>query len=570
MKKFLSFIFYLLSLPALAAQLPTVLSESDAETYAQIFELQRQEKIDAATKLEPRISDRILIPDVQYNKYMSRSYRSTGQEIINWLYVNNTLPGADNMMKMAHRKKVADRARAPKLPATISGAAAQNTRSESWTAKKYSPGTEQNITKFKNALRRGNTKNAKDILQDKKIAAALTAEDYGRLSGRLAFIYYCGGYFDFARHWGTIAADAKSEYGLWTMGLMSWKNGEYPAAEQYFKQMLALPQINNLRKNEVLFWAARAAEANDNYGIARDYWKIAAAASPASFYGALSNSSLGWTTSYDFYEDELTDEDIEKLMNTKYGRHAVAALQAGQPALAEQYLRLLITADASDKQLHAVHALATTAELPRTAMQVAGVVRTRGILEIDDDVISAAQYPMPDWEPLGGWSLDRALLFAIVRQESGFKTAAKSVKGANGVMQIMPKTAKLTAPNIRELDMANPNHNMSVGQQHIVDLLQLPNVDGNIIKMLISYNAGNGALAKFEKTFQTDDPLLFIESFPNTETRTYVKKVLSNLWLYRARLGQPLRGITELTEGKWPMYESQDDFVLRRGEIKPV
>jgi len=134
----------------------------------------------------------------------------------------------------------------------------------------------------------------------------------------------------------------------------------------------------------------------------------------------------------------------------------------------------------------------------------------------------------------------------------------------------MPATAKITAKknntDIKNLDISNPEHNMFLGQQHIVDLLNLPNVQNNIIKMLISYNAGNGAIQKFEKVFQTDDPLLYIESFPAVESRGYVKKVLSNLWLYRARLGQPLNSIEDLANGNWPMYQSEDDYVIQQIE----
>ena len=100
-----------------------------------------------------------------------------------------------------------------------------------------------------------------------------------------------------------------------------------------------------------------------------------------------------------------------------------------------------------------------------------------------------------------------------------------------------------------------------MGQQYIVDLLNLPLIDKNIIKMLAAYNSGEGSVMKFEKRFQTDDPLLWIESFPHVETRNYIKRVISNLWLYRAKLDQPLTGLEELADGKWPMYSSEDEFV---------
>ena len=82
--------------------------------------------------------------------------------------------------------------------------------------------------------------------------------------------------------------------------------------------------------------------------------------------------------------------------------------------------------------------------------------------------------------------------------------------------------------------------------------------------MLAAYNAGMGTVVKFEKTFSTYDPLLYIESFPAYETRSYIKRVMSNLWLYRARLNQPLTAMEELANGTWPLYNSQDEYVQQQ------
>ena len=195
-------------------------------------------------------------------------------------------------------------------------------------------------------------------------------------------------------------------------------------------------------------------------------------------------------------------------------------------------------------------------------------IKDRSVLEIDDDIIYSAQYPLPDWEPMGGWSIDRALLFAITKQESGFRVSAKSGAGANGLMQLMPNTAKRIARDnnmdYSQMDMSNPEHNMFLGQQYIVDLLSHPSIENNIIKMLAAYNAGMGTLTKFEKSFYTYDPLLYIESFPAYETRSYIKRVMSNLWLYRARLNQPLTSMEELAHGNWPLYNSEDAYVQQQ------
>ena len=219
-------------------------------------------------------------------------------------------------------------------------------------------------------------------------------------------------------------------------------------------------------------------------------------------------------------------------------------MQVGRKDRAEQYLKYLVTAKSSDKMLHAVNALSSMYALPQVSILVSGVMRDRGVLEINDDIIYSAQYPLPNWEPMGGWSIDRALLLAITKQESGFKPTAKSTAGANGLMQLMPNTAKRVARKndmkMSDIDMSKPEHNMFLGQQYIVDLLSHQLIQNNIIKMLVAYNAGMGNLVKFEKSFTTSDPLLYIESFPAYETRNYIKRVMSNLWLYRARLNQSL------------------------------
>ena len=82
--------------------------------------------------------------------------------------------------------------------------------------------------------------------------------------------------------------------------------------------------------------------------------------------------------------------------------------------------------------------------------------------------------------------------------------------------------------------------------------------------MLAAYNAGMGTLVKFEKSFETYDPLLYIESFPAYETRSYIKRVMSNMWLYRARLNQPLTSMKELANSEWPLYNSEDEYVQKQ------
>ncbi|MDL2295192.1 lytic transglycosylase domain-containing protein [Lachnospiraceae bacterium OttesenSCG-928-E19] len=550
---------------AIAAGAPTILSESDVETYSRIFKLQSNEKIDAAIKLDGDIEDKILMNEVLYQRYFSKTYRTRGAQVAEWMNKYYNMPGAERMAKLAKRKEVS--VRSAKLPRTINGKSIETAQSETWTAKKYSGQTATNINKFKKAIRTGSTKTARTILEDSKFKRSVAESDYGRLAGRLSFLYYTNGEYELAKKWGFVAADAKSEYGLWAMGLLYYKEEKFQISQKYFSSILDLKQINDARKIEAAFWAGRAAEQNDDKKNAKKYWEIGAK-HPMSFYGALSSVMMGYTPYYEFFEQDLSNEDFEVLAENKYGKRALALLQLEQKERAEEYLKLMITSNASDRTLHAINSVSSAYNLPRVSMQVADVVRDRGILEIDSDIIYSAQYPLPDWEPMGGWSIDRALLFAITKQESNFKTSAKSSAGANGLMQLMPGTAKLVARrskvSMADIDMSNPEHNMFLGQQHIVDLLAHPQINNNIIKMLATYNAGMSMVLKFEKNFDTSDPLLYIESFPAYETRSYVKRVMSNLWLYRARLNQPLSTMRELAEGRWPLYSSEDEYVKQQ------
>ncbi len=567
MKKISAFLFaVLLSVGANATPLPEILSDSDATLYEQVFMLQLNEHIDTAKKYQAQIDDDLLMGEVLYQRFISKTYRTRGAEISDWMTKYYDTPGAPRIAKLAKIKQTP--VRKPSVPSITTGTdSIEAAQSETWTAKKYTGATNVKITNFKRAIRSGSTKIARNILEDKSFRNKLTLSDYGRLAGRLAYIYYTNGEYDLAKKWGSISAASKSEYGLWAMGLLNFKTEDYAASQKYFSEILSLKQINNARKTEAAFWAGRAADANGDKGTAKKYWEIAAQY-PMAFYGALSATMLGQKPKYEFFEQDCSDEDIEHLNETKYGHIALALIQAGQRDRAEEYLKYMVTKNASDRTLHAVNSVATAYGLPRVSILASNVIRDRGILEIDDDIIYSAQYPLPDWEPMGGWSIDRALLLAITKQESGFRTNATSGAGAGGVMQLMPSTARRVAKknqvDISDIDMNNPEHNMFLGQQYIVDLLAHPNINNNIIKMLAAYNAGMGTVVKFEKSFKTYDPLLYIESFPAFETRGYIKRVISNLWLYRARLNQPLNSMSELANGRWPLYNSEDAYVQRQ------
>ena len=200
----------------MAADLPTidVLSDSDASLYKQIFLLQSEEEISAAQKLQEQLNDPLLMNEVLYQRFISKTYRTRGKELVSWMNNYYDMPGADRMVKLAKIKQAT--VRSAYIPRTITGGASIETpQSETWTAKKYSGDTNTKITQFKRAIRSGQTKRARLILEDSSFKRKLTESDYGRLAGRLSFLYYTNGEYELAKKWGFVASDAKSEYGLW-------------------------------------------------------------------------------------------------------------------------------------------------------------------------------------------------------------------------------------------------------------------------------------------------------------------------------------------------------------------
>jgi len=110
-------------------------------------------------------------------------------------------------------------------------------------------------------------------------------------------------------------------------------------------------------------------------------------------------------------------------------------------------------------------------------------------------------------------SLDPSLLKAVIKQESGFKPCAVSIKGAQGLMQLMPATARELHVN----DPFDPAQNVQAGAAYLKQMLE--RYKGDLRLALVGYNAGPG------RADQGADA-----SFP-IETQNYVASIISELGL---------------------------------------
>ncbi len=134
--------------------------------------------------------------------------------------------------------------------------------------------------------------------------------------------------------------------------------------------------------------------------------------------------------------------------------------------------------------------------------------------------------------------LDMAWTYGLVRQESRFVMNARSAVGASGLMQVMPATAKYVAKKIG-LSAYQPGKinsldtNILLGTNYLNIVLK--DLEGSQVLATAAYNAGPRRPKTWRSTLtRTVDGAIFAETIPFTETRNYVKNVMSNATYYAA------------------------------------
>jgi len=133
--------------------------------------------------------------------------------------------------------------------------------------------------------------------------------------------------------------------------------------------------------------------------------------------------------------------------------------------------------------------------------------------------------------------INPAWAFAIARRESSFMTDAHSSVGANGLMQLMPKTAKrLNKGKASRRYLQNADNNIKLGTKYLRALLDKSK--GNQVLATASYNAGPYRVKSWLKNVDALPADIWIETIPFKETRNYVKSVLAYQEIYQHQPGQ--------------------------------
>ncbi len=552
-----------------------VLSSSDVERYRDIHDLQKRGRWGEADRLISRLSDDILMGHVMAQRYLHpRSYRSKYAELKGWLERYADHPEAPTIYKLAMKRK-ARRAAAPQKPTAGSGRSGHQAYEGSVKPrgkrlnKSQRRRAAQLKRKIRKAFRNGWTKSAKNLIRSKEAKRLLGRVEHDEFRAKLGAAYFVDGRDKWALAWAGKAAKRSGKWtpeANWAAGLAAYRMGRYKRSAKHFESATRAKGATRWMASAAAFWAARAhlkARAPRKY----NEWLGVASAYPRTFYGLLARRVLGLPVSFRWNEaPDVTRYDVELIAGTETGRRAMALVQVGQDAMAQREL-LNLASQARRGLARSILALASNADMPALAVRLDARLHPRGG-GWDD-----AAYPLPSWKPEDGYRVDRALIYAIARQESGFNPEAESWAGAKGLMQLMPGTASFVARDRslrrdRDDQLFRPEFNLSLGQQYVEMLLDDRKVQGDLFRLAAAWNAGPGKLSQWweRKSRHKHDPLLFIEGLTSPETRRFIERVLANLWIYRDRLGQPTPSLDAIAAGEWPDYTPLDSQTLQVAE----
>ena len=549
--------------------LPRVLGERDAAQYRRIFDLQKKGSWRVADREIEKLRSRLLMGHVLAQRYLHPTkYRSRYNELERWLRYYADHPEARRIYRLAiiRKGKSSRRPQKPTAPKPrINGTGRFSPTYGYSSPRRRSAATRSAVSKRIRSIRyharAGRLKRARQILGWRSTRRMLDPTETAIARSYLAIGYFFHGAPETAHRLSAGSVKRAGRYmymAHWIAGLSAYRVAEYAEAASHFETMADDPSLSPWWASGAAFWAGRANLVAQRPDRVR-YWMNRAAQHPLTFYGQLGARVLGLEGNFDWRMPKLTGEHVKILMRHPAARRAIALLQANAHNRAETELKALTSID--DSRLgEALMALADRTRLASLSVRTASMLG-----EENGAPPQGARYPLPRWRPREGFTVDRALIYAFMRQESLFNMRAKSHAGARGLMQLMPGTAgfmmRKRYRGAGRNQLYDPALNISIAQRYMRYLIDHDTVNGSVLLLAAAYNGGPGNLNKWLRRAarrKATDPLIFIETIPARETRNYVERVLANLWIYRSRLGQDSPTLDRLAAGQVPLYESLD------------
>ncbi len=536
----------------------------DSQLYRNIFALQENAKWRRADKLIKQLEDTTLMGHVLFQRYMHPTgYRARWTELRDWLKNYADQPGAWRVYKLAQKRKPRGVSMPKRPPSRV------------YFSEKLSAGPRlfktRSARRIKNRVsylvRRERPTQALKYIGEKNQARRLKKAEKDFLTSLIARSYYIEGKVPKALELARKAAASRQYVQLadWHAGLAAFRLGQIELAVTHFEFLAENRTASAPLRAQASYWAARSLRRLGKLPEAEEHFRAAAATGP-NFYALLAMQHMRGGLIVDWRR--ASAENAGLFIAHPAIRRAEALRDAAQDELAELEL-LYLQERLSEVEARALLAYARDNDYP--AVQLALASRLGGAMANGLPLpLYESSYPVVD---IAQGDIDRALLLALIRQESRFKAKAKSHAGARGLMQVMPGTAAFVTGD-RSLyrrknrdQLLNAELNLEIGQKYLSMLMGEDYFSGSIVHVLAAYNGGPGNVRRWRRELKdVQDPLLFIESLPAPETRGYVQKVMANLWIYRNRLYQDAQSQRILAAESWPVYKKQD----RRLDFLPV
>ena len=537
-----------------------VLSNKDIALYKEVFTLQNQSKIKEAITKEKQIKNPILKGYVLYNRYFSPKYKTTKSEISEWMRSYSDYPIAPEIYALGLQKKMSSLPRPKGLFGGNTKACDSVARIEpldlvrgltfSYSDKKRRIQAQKKRNQFAKYLAQGKTRNAKKVLEEKETKKLFSSQQMNVAKIALGYSYFLDNENQLAAEQVNFVLDntySPPVFAYWLAGLIKWRAGEYLPAGTFFEKAAKDASTDALIARSS-FWAARAYMKAEKYDKVGDLLEKASEY-PRYFYGILALRTLGNNLEHVWDKPALPEEEVDIDFSHPALERFYALKQIGQEKWAiDELSKLYLEADEEDQGV--LWLISEENGFQEALQNMTGSLNG-----------GQTRYPLPNWTPQNNWQLDKALVYAFVRQESCFNRRAESSVGATGLMQIMPKTAQELAKqmqcgwNARKLK--EPEYNLALGQTYLQKMLSHEAVQNNLIKTAVAYNAGPGNLMKWEKKMNyQNDPLMFLESLPSKETRSFIERILVNYWVYRDLMNEPLDSLDAVVNGNWPLYQT--------------
>lgn len=333
---------------------------------------------------------------------------------------------------------------------------------------------------------------------------------------------------------------------VWADEVLAWKaraalrNEGGPRWQQVMQAVNAMDPKEQADPTWV-YWKARALQA-----LARDSSEpaafnaqsqemLASIAGQYHFYGSLAAEELGRPITMPAVPAPLTSAEKEAAARVPGLTRAILLINAGLRSEGNREWNFTLRG-MDDRTLRAAAELGCERALWDRCINTSD--RTKA--EID----MAQRFPTPFRRELTSKakdaSLDPAYVYGLIRQESRFIADARSGVGAAGLMQLMPATARWTAkktgtPFTQDM-ITDRDMNLKLGMSYLK--LVLDDLGGSQAMAAAAYNAGPGRPRRWREGPRLE-PAIWVENVPFSETRDYVKKVLSNATFYSALLNNP-------------------------------